>query len=416
MTVQEAVAEAVDKNLGLLAKRYDLSIADARIITAGLRPNPVLSLGADHLDWLGTVYAPENGPAGPPEYSARFDWLVEGGGKRGARLDAAQLAKQVVQLQLLDATREVILEVQNAFLEVLVARLNLALAEENKTAFEKIIAISTDRVRAGDLAKVELMRTRLADLQFANAVIHAQLRLRVAKQKLQLLMGRTVASNNFEIAGELPKEPLKLGLPDLQLLALERRPDYLALQRDQARSVAEIRLQLALGHIDYNVGFEYRRQSGIAGQGNSLGFFFSMPLQFFDTNQGEISRAEQEQKQIEARITQLQAEIKNDLGQVWQQYESARALVTQIEAMLEEARQVMKTMAYSYRVGHASLIELLDAQRAFNDTMLSYNEARAEYARSLVQIEAATGSQAQLPPAPAPSPSPSPSPSPEATP
>jgi len=398
--VQQAVAEGVEKNLGLLARRYDLSIADARIITAGLRPNPVLSLGADHLDWLGTGYAPENGPAGPPEYSARFDWLVEGGGKRGARLDQARLAKEVVQLELLDATRDVILEIQNAFLEVLVARLNLALAEENKSAFEKIVTISTDRVRAGDLAKVELMRTRLAELQFANAVIHGQLRLRVAKQKLQLLMGRTIAADNFEVLGELPKQPLTLTLPQLQELALTRRPDYLALQRDQARSLAEIRLQLALGHIDYNVGFEYRRQQGIAGQGNSLGFFFSMPLQFFDTNQGEIERAQQEQKQIEARLTALQAEIKNDLGQVWSQYESARALVAQIEAMLEEARQVMKTMAYSYRVGHASLIELLDAQRAFNDTMLSYNEARAEFARSLVLIEATTGSQAQLPPLP----------------
>jgi cobalt-zinc-cadmium efflux system outer membrane protein len=59
--------------------------------------------------------------------------------------------------------------------------------------------------------------------------------------------------------------------------------------------------------------------------------------------------------------------------------------------MLAEARDVRETMAYSYRRGEASFVELLDAQRAFNDTMQSYNEARAEFARSLYLIDSAAG-------------------------
>src|SRR4029434_7692237 len=47
VTVSQAVQEAVEKNLSLLAERYNLSIADARITTARLRPNPVLSLYTD---------------------------------------------------------------------------------------------------------------------------------------------------------------------------------------------------------------------------------------------------------------------------------------------------------------------------------------------------------------------------------
>src|SRR5262249_34854627 len=54
LTIDQAVAEAVEKNLGLLAERYNLSIAEARLITAHLRPNPVLTLDADHQDLLGT--------------------------------------------------------------------------------------------------------------------------------------------------------------------------------------------------------------------------------------------------------------------------------------------------------------------------------------------------------------------------
>jgi cobalt-zinc-cadmium efflux system outer membrane protein len=51
VTIEQAVQEAVGHNLNLLAERYNLSIADARIITAKLRPNPVFSAGVDYVDF-----------------------------------------------------------------------------------------------------------------------------------------------------------------------------------------------------------------------------------------------------------------------------------------------------------------------------------------------------------------------------
>ena len=56
VTVSRAVQEAVERNLSLLAERYNLSVADARIVTARLRPNPALSLYADLLDLAGTGF------------------------------------------------------------------------------------------------------------------------------------------------------------------------------------------------------------------------------------------------------------------------------------------------------------------------------------------------------------------------
>jgi cobalt-zinc-cadmium efflux system outer membrane protein len=40
-------------------------------------------------------------------------------------------------------------------------------------------------------------------------------------------------------------------------------------------------------------------------------------------------------------------------------------------------------------------VEFLDAQRAFNETAQSYNEARAEYARSLYLIDSVSGGEAR---------------------
>ena len=391
VTIDQAVHEAVEKNLGLLAERYNLTIAEARIVTARLRPNPVLSVEGDHLDLLGTGYNKINN-AGPSEYSIRTDFLWERGGKRRSRVEVAEQARAVAQLQLLNATRTLVLDVQNAFVEVLLAKAILALAQENQAAFKRTVQVNTERVRAGDLSQVELTRTKLAELQFNNAVLQAQAKLRIARQRLQFLIGRPVPSESFDVVGELRREPLPFSLDELQRQALGRRPDYLALERDQARSIAEVRAQIAQGKVDYTIGAEWRRQDGLAGRGNSLGIFFSVPLPVFNRNQGEIERARQEQRQIEARLRALEAEIRNQIAASWQQYDTARALLAQIEAdMLKQAQQVLQTMEYSYRAGQASFVEFLDARRAFNETMQSYNEARAEYARSLYLIDSTIG-------------------------
>ena len=123
-----------------------------------------------------------------------------------------------------------------------------------------------------------------------------------------------------------------------------------------------------------------------------LGFFFSFPVPLFNRNQGEIERARQERRQVEARARALEATIRNEVDNAYQQYATARDLLENIEKdMLGQARQVREITEYSYRRGEASLIELLDAQRAFNDTMQSYNEARAEFARSLFLIDSTSG-------------------------
>lgn len=391
ITLDNAVSEALERNLGLLAERYNLSIADARITTARLRPNPVVSIGGDHLDVLGTGYSQQNA-AGPAEYSIRTDFVLERGHKRENRIAVAQGGKAVAQLQLLNTVRGIVLDVQNAFVEVLLARANLALARDNLQAFRDVVRINEARVKSGDLAEVELLRVQLAELQFETAVRQAELRVTTARARLQVLLGRTGETNAFEVSGELRHDEALLVLETLQEQARQLRPDVQALARDQARSLAELRLQVAQGAVDYTVGTEYRRQQGLAGRGNSLGIFFQTNIPVFNRNQGEIERARQEQRQIEARIRALTASVENEVQVAYLAYSSSRATLEAVEkTMLAKARDVRQITQYSYTRGEATLVEFLDAQRAYNETVQTYNSARAEYARSLYQIDAATG-------------------------
>ena len=85
VTVSQAVQEAVEKNLNLLAERYNVSIADAQLVTARVRPNPLLIINAGNLDLLGTGFD-ETNFAGPPEYAIGIDWIISEAASASAAL------------------------------------------------------------------------------------------------------------------------------------------------------------------------------------------------------------------------------------------------------------------------------------------------------------------------------------------
>ncbi|MCS7079285.1 MAG: TolC family protein [Chloracidobacterium sp.] len=381
VTVEQAVAETLQRNLNLLAERYEIPRAEAEVIAARLRPNPVLSLGGDHLDLLGTGYNAINN-AGPAEYSARVDWPLERPSKRRARISAAEYARAAAEYRLQDAMRRLALEAQLAFVELQAAKESLALARANQQTFEELVAVNAARVRAGDLAPIELVRTRVSAVQLTQAVTQAETRWRVAQNRLQTLMGRAEALDVFEAVGDMRRDPPPPSLSPLLAKALDQRPDLRALRADQARTLADLKLQIAQGKIEYTVGVEYRRQQGLAGTGNSLGLFLSLPLTIYDRNQGGIARAQAEVHQTERRIAALERELRAELEAAYLQCRAADAVLKSYEGgLLEQARDVLEVTEYAYRRGEASFVEFLDAQRTYNETMQGYIDARAEYAR-----------------------------------
>jgi cobalt-zinc-cadmium efflux system outer membrane protein len=357
------------------------------MITARLRPNPVLSVNANIVD-----HRLFHSGTSPFSEVVHVDVPFERGGKREYRMQVAENARSVTQLLLLDTMRTLILDVQNAAVDVLLAKANVALAQENLQAFNDIVTVNTNRVRAGDLAQVELERTRLAALQFQNDVQQSESNLRIARNRVQTLLGRMQRSPLFDVIGDLQRERQTVTAEGIRERAIQARPDLLALRRDQARSAADLRLQIAQGKVDYTIGAEIQPQQGNLRNGNQFGIFFSVPLPLFNRNQGEIERAQREQEQIAAKIRALEANIENDVQNAYQQFTTAQALLQRIEReMLTQSRDVRQTMEYSYRRGQSSFVEFLDAQRAFNDTRQSYNNAQAEYARSLYLLDAVAG-------------------------
>lgn len=391
ITLNLAIQEALDHNLDLLAERYNLSLSETRMISAKLRPNPVVSLGYIYLPIPGAAFNYRDG-AGPTEWNSRVDFILERGGKRNQRIELAKQDREVAELGIRDTIRGIIYSVQSAFVNIQLAKESVVLAQDNLKAFQGIVDINTARVNAGDLAKVELVRTQVAALQFQNAVQQNEMQLNQAKIRLQQLLGRIEAQPDFDIEGDIRRDSTTPTMDQLQNLARVNRPDIQEIQAAQVRSQADIRLQMAQGKVDYTVGAQYSHQRINPGTGSTVSVFFAAPLPVFNRNQGEILRAQRESEQWAARLKAAQNSVSAEVRSAYQEYSTNKNLLENIESnMVSQAKDVRRITEYSYRRGEASLVEFLDAQRAFNDTMQSYNQARADFARSLFLLDSVTG-------------------------
>lgn len=395
LTLAGIIREALDRNLELLARRYDVGIAEARILQARLRPNPRLGVDNSYLDVLGAGFDPEKGPAGPTELATSLSWEIETAGKRRHRTQTASEAGEAARQAFLDARRTLILQLEDGYLNLILAKENARTLREILATFEALVKVNQTRFEAGDISRAELMRSEVAALSFRNQLRRAELQVRQEAIRLQRLMGRPAPDLNFDVEEEIRREPPADTLDSLVAAALSARPDLEALRRDLRRAESELLLQQALARPNVDVGVTHHKQFVGSLAGQSLGLRVEIPLPLLNRNQGEIERARQEREQVRVRLRALEQQIRTEVAAAWEQFQTARQLLETMERdMITQARRVREVIEFSYRRGEASFIDLLDAQRTFAETMQGYNEARVEYARTLYLLDAIAAKEA----------------------
>lgn len=380
LSLDEALALALERNPTVQAKAAELRSVRANEITAGLRPNPTMSFLAEQ---LRPGQAQQDG-----QYTVNVGQPIELGGKRLRRVDAARAATRVTAYQLEDVRRLTVLQVRAAFAAALVAREQLALAEDNLKALDETERLQRLRVDRGDLSELELLRIQVQRFTFERDAADARQALDVARITLRSTAAPAAIAEDFEVTGELALPDVGLDPDRLRRLAVAHRPDLRAAVADRERAQADHRLARANAWWDITPQLEYQR----IGPDNTIGFGFSFPLRIFDRNQGEIERTRAEIARVEAarRATeqQLLAGLDVDLRTALTQRERVQALR---DVYLPKARRTREVVEYAYRRGGQSLLDFLDAQRSYRETALAHLQAMGAYLAAIYQLEADVG-------------------------
>ncbi len=126
------------------------------------------------------------------------------------------------------------------------------------------------------------------------------------------------------------------------------------------------------------LGVEYTHsQHTIAGDlPDQIGGTMSVPLPVFDRNQGDIIRAEAEALVARHEVAKLRLAIPQEIRSALDAYRVARDRVHRFEeAFLREAQNARAAAEVSYRAGASSLLEFLEAERAYVETQRDHLDA-----------------------------------------
>jgi cobalt-zinc-cadmium efflux system outer membrane protein len=392
LSLDEAVRLALAHNQAILAQRLSIDISKADEVTAGLKPNPTLSL---HVDGL-TVFSPKQLNwsffGNSAQYTAGLDYVFERGGKRSERLLTAQDSTDVTSKGVVEAERQLRFQTIQAFVNVQLAKSTLDLARQNLASFSNTVETSRARVTAGDLAEGDFLQISLQKLQFETDLSAAELGIIQSKATLRQFLGYDNVPEDFDVAGELSHVKVTVTLDALKRDALASRPDLMSAQSGVKLATDQVDLAISnrARDIDGNVG--YSRNA--FGPVSAVGFGVALPLEIHDQNQGNIAHARIAVDQAKQTEAAARATVLTDVASAFAQYQTNDKVLTLFESgYLDQAKQSLDIATYVFQRGAGSLLSLLDAERTYRSTELSYRQALAAYVTSVFQLNFVVGRQ-----------------------
>jgi cobalt-zinc-cadmium efflux system outer membrane protein len=373
-------------NPTLRAGQIYIDESKAQEITAYLRPNPDFSSALDQIQpFNGNPYRPFGFVL--PLFSASY--LHERAHKRELRLESARKATGIAVSQLADQERNLLFNLRNAFVQALQAKATLALAKENLAYYDKLLAVNNDRLKAGDIAQVDLDRLELQRVQYETDIQTAETSFRTAKIQLLMLLNDRTPVEQFDVTGPFDfTEPL-LTLEELRNMAVASRPDLQAALEAVEKAKTDYKLAVANGSTDPTFGVDVGRNPPIPAY---IGFSVSIPIKLFDRNQGEKARTQMDIRRNQRLQEAAQAQVFSDVDSAWAMLNSNRALLRPYKAKyLQLADKVRETVSFAYQHGGSSLLEFLNAQNDYRTVQLNYLSLVGSYLTSASQLNLAVG-------------------------
>ncbi len=388
--LERAIQMALVHNHALKAARTQIQQSQAEEVTAAIRPNPVFNYDDLYVPFFSPGHLNGETVDNVTEFDVGLSYTFERGHKRQARIRAARDQTAVTTAQVSDTERGLTFNVAQQFIGILLAKSNLQLALQDLASYQETVNLSAEQYKAGAISEGDLLKIKLQLLQFQMDVSQAQLGLVQALASLRGLLGYDALPAGYDVIGELAYEPLKLNQEDLQLKALQLRPDFIAAQQGVTAAQSQNSLAKANGKRDLTTTFDYTHVSDL----NTASLTFNIEIPIFNRNQGEIARTNYAIAQAQETRTAAEETVMTDVANAYQAFKIGDQVVQlYLSGYLKQAADSRDISEYAYKRGAASLLDFLDAERSYRATQLAYRQALATYMLGVEQLREVVGTR-----------------------
>jgi len=249
---------------------------------------------------------------------------------------------------------------------------------------------------AGDLAQVDFDRLMLQRVQFESDYETALVNLRTSKIQLLTLLNDRTPIEQFDVTGPYDFIQQLMPLEDFRNIALTMRPDLKEAMQSVELAKINQKLAVANGSTDptFSVWYTHNGSWNNPNALNTVGASVSIPLRVFDRNQGEKLRTQLDIGRNEQLQAATQAGVFSDVDSAyWTLIQNVNLLKPYKGTYLPLATAVRDRTTFSYQNGGASLLDFLDAEKAYRDTQLAYLNLIGSYLTAAAQMNMAVGQE-----------------------
>lgn len=374
LTLKAALELAYGANAALSTAKRELEAVTGSILQAGLRPNP-------RVEALIEDPRPENRLT-----AVYVNQPLELGGKRPARIAAAERRLDVASAELSAMRAEIRAAVMVAFFDVLVAQERFLLTQGLVELSQRATTAASKRVTAGKVSPVEETKARVAEASVRVELSQASTSLKMARKRLTAIWGN--ATPRFERAeGQVETLPALPTLKDLTA-RLANAPGLARAQLEVNRRQALVEVERSLRIPDVTVSLGGRRNVGL----NQALLGVSLPIPIFNRNQGNILEAQRRTDKARDELSGTEIRLNNEIAQALERLDVARQEIEVLQReILPGAQNAYDAATKGFIMGKFSFLEVLDAQRTLFQAKSQYLRALAEAHRSAAEIERVLG-------------------------
>ena len=389
LTLKEAEQRFLERNLSLIAERYNIDMAQAQVLQAKLFENPVISLEQNVYNRLNGKYF-DFGKEG--EAVVEIEQVIHLAGQRNKQVRLEKINKEIAEYQFEEVMRTLRQELNEKFVEVYFLSKSIAIYEKEVNSLQVLLGGMKIQQEKGNISLMEISRLESMLFSLRKEKNERENDLLTTRGELNLLLN---LPEDTQVQLSLDEEVLQqldlsqLSFADLKAI-INERPDQKIARSTVNASRANLKLQKSMAFPEFSVKGNYDRVGNFINDYFAIGVSLSVPI--FNRNQGNIKAARFRIQQAGVQQEYAANRADMELFTAYTSLEKATQLYQSTNMDLERNFEKLITgVNENFTRKNISLLEFIDYYDSYKETCIQLYEIKKNVFLAMENLNTVVG-------------------------
>ena len=389
LTLKEAEQRFLERNLSLIAERYNIDMAQAQVLQAKLFENPVISLEQNVYNRLNGKYF-DFGKEG--EAVVEIEQVIHLAGQRNKQVRLEKINKEIAEYQFEEVMRTLRQELNEKFVEVYFLSKSIAIYEKEVNSLQVLLGGMKIQQEKGNISLMEISRLESMLFSLKKEKNERENDLLTTRGELNLLLN---LPEDTQVQLSLDEEVLQqldlsqLSFADLKAI-INERPDQKIARSTVNASRANLKLQKSMAFPEFSVKGNYDRVGNFINDYFAIGVSLSVPI--FNRNQGNIKAARFSIQQAGVQQEYAANRADMELFTAYTSLEKATQLYQSTNMDLERNFEKLITgVNENITRKNISLLEFIDYYDSYKETCIQLYEIKKNVFLAMENLNTVVG-------------------------